>query len=531
MAKRYDASDIQVLEGLDAVRMRPGMYIGSTGARGLHHMIWEIVDNAIDEAANGYATEVSVTLYKDGSCEVTDNGRGVPVGIHPKLGVSAVEVVYTQLHAGGKFNNENYAYSGGLHGVGASVVNALSEWLTVDVYQDYTHYQQRFESVADKNGKILSGKPVAPLAKLGNTRKRGTVVRFKPDPRVFEDTHFSSETVRRRLRELAYLNGGIKFVFEDERQKDPDKRHREYLFEGGLKDFVQYLNAEKNPVCEPILFEGQRDGTRLRVAIQYTDSYTENLFSFVNNIPTSEGGTHEIGFKTAITKVFNDYARKIGALKEKENNLSGDDFREGMTAVIAASVQKPQFEGQTKGRLGNTEVRPAVEGIVTEQLMLYLEDLKNQEIGQMIVEKAIKAAKVREAARKARCHDFIMALPEGYETPVGEGGVSLSGGERQRISLARAMLKDAPVIILDEATASVDPENERQLQEAFEALTRDKTVIMIAHRLSTVRKADQILVLDKGRIIQRGRHEELMEQGGLYADFIRIREQAVGWSL
>ena len=402
MAKRYDASDIQVLEGLDAVRMRPGMYIGSTGARGLHHMIWEIVDNAIDEAANGYATEISVTLYKDGSCEVTDNGRGVPVGIHPKLGVSAVEVVYTQLHAGGKFNNENYAYSGGLHGVGASVVNALSEWLTVDVYQDYTHYQQRFESVADKNGKILSGKPVAPLAKLGNTRKRGTVVRFKPDPRVFEDTHFSSETVRRRLRELAYLNGGIKFVFEDERQKDPDKRHREYLFEGGLKDFVQYLNAEKNPVCEPILFEGQRDGTRLRVAIQYTDSYTENLFSFVNNIPTSEGGTHEIGFKTAITKVFNDYARKIGALKEKENNLSGDDFREGMTAVIAASVQKPQFEGQTKGRLGNTEVRPAVEGIVTEQLMLYLEDLKNQEIGQMIVEKAIKAAKVREAARKAR---------------------------------------------------------------------------------------------------------------------------------
>ena len=402
MAKGYDASDIQVLEGLDAVRMRPGMYIGSTGARGLHHMIWEIVDNAIDEAANGYATEISVTLYKDGSCEVTDNGRGVPVGIHPKLGVSAVEVVYTQLHAGGKFNNENYAYSGGLHGVGASVVNALSEWLTVDVYQDYTHYQQRFESVADKNGKILSGKPIAPLAKLGNTRKRGTVVRFKPDPRVFEDTHFSSETVRRRLRELAYLNGGIKFVFEDERQKDPDKRHREYLFEGGLKDFVQYLNAEKNPVCEPILFEGQRDGTRLRVAIQYTDSYTENLFSFVNNIPTSEGGTHEIGFKTAITKVFNDYARKIGALKEKENNLSGDDFREGMTAVIAANVQKPQFEGQTKGRLGNTEVRPAVEAIVTEQLMLYLEDLKNQEIGQMIVEKAIKAAKVREAARKAR---------------------------------------------------------------------------------------------------------------------------------
>ena len=402
MAKRYEASDIQILEGLDAVRMRPGMYIGSTGARGLHHMIWEIVDNAIDEAANGYATEISVTLMKDGSCEVADNGRGIPVGIHPKLGISAVEVVYTQLHAGGKFDNENYAYSGGLHGVGASVVNALSEWLVVDVYQDYTHYQQRYESVADKSGKIVSGKPVAPLAKVGNTRKRGTTVRFKPDPRVFEETNFSGDTVRRRIRELAYLNGGVKFVFDDERQKDSEKRHSEFLFEGGLSDFVKYLNAEKNPESDPILFEGRKDSTRLRVAIQYTDSYTENTFSFVNNIPTGEGGTHESGFKAAFTKVFNDYARKIGALKDKDNNLSGDDFREGMTAIIAANVKKPQFEGQTKGRLGNTEVRPAVEAIVTEQLTLYLEDLKNQATAQLIVEKAVKAAKVREAARKAR---------------------------------------------------------------------------------------------------------------------------------
>jgi len=402
MAK-YQASDIQILEGLDAVRMRPGMYIGSTGSRGLHHLIWEIVDNAIDEAMNGYATEISVMLKKDGSCEVSDNGRGIPVDIHPQLGVSAVEVVYTQLHAGGKFNNKNYAYSGGLHGVGASVVNALSEWVVVDVYQDFSHYQQRFESVEDKKtGKIISGRPVAPLAKLGNTRKRGTTVCFKPDPRVFEETEFNGDLVRRRLRELAYLNSGVSFRFTDERVKDAEKRTVEYKYDGGLADYVRYLNADKNPIGEPILFEGKKEGTLLRVAIQYTDSYTENIFSFVNNIPTAEGGTHETGFKAAITKVFNDYARRIGVLKEKDSNLSGDDFREGMTAVIACGVQKPQFEGQTKGRLGNTEVRPLVEAIVTEQMALFLEDLKNQELGQRIIEKAVQAARVREAARKAR---------------------------------------------------------------------------------------------------------------------------------
>ena len=402
MAK-YQASDIQILEGLDAVRMRPGMYIGSTGSRGLHHLIWEIVDNAIDEAMNGYATEISVTLKKDDSCEVSDNGRGIPVDIHPQLGVSAVQVVYTQLHAGGKFDNKNYAYSGGLHGVGASVVNALSEWVVVDVYQDFSHYQQRFESVEDKkSGKINSGHPVAPLEKLGNTRKRGTTVCFKPDPRVFEETSFNGDQVRRRIRELAYLNRGVSFRFTDERVKDAEKRSVEYRYEGGLADYVRYLNADKNAVGEPILFEGKKEGTLLRVAIQYTDSYTENIFSFVNNIPTAEGGTHETGFKAAITKVFNDYARRIGALKEKDSNLSGDDFREGMTAVIACGVQKPQFEGQTKGRLGNTEVRPLVEAIVTEQMALYLEDLKNQELGQRIIEKAVQAARVREAARKAR---------------------------------------------------------------------------------------------------------------------------------
>ena len=403
MAKSYTASDIQVLEGLDAVRMRPGMYIGSTGSRGLHHLIWEIVDNAIDEAANGYATHITVALKKDGSCEVTDDGRGVPVDIHPQFGVSAVEVVYTQLHAGGKFNEKNYAYSGGLHGVGASVVNALSEWMIVDVYQNYSHYQQQFESVLDpKTGKIQSGHPVAPLERVGSTRKRGTRVQFKPDSRVFETTNFQYETVHRRVRELAYLNKGVHFTFSDERESDPEKRVREYCYEGGIIDFVRYLNEDKNPITEPISFEAVRDGLLVRVAIQYTDGYADNVCSFVNNVPTPEGGTHEMGFKTAVTKAFNEYARRIGLLKEKDNNLSGDDLREGMTAVIYAGVKNPQFEGQTKGKLGNTDVRPVYEAVCVEHLQIYLDDLKHQEEAQRILEKAVKAAKAREAARKAR---------------------------------------------------------------------------------------------------------------------------------
>ena len=403
MANSYTAKDIQVLEGLDAVRMRPGMYIGSTGTRGLHHLIWEIVDNAIDEAANGYASRISVTLKKDGSCEVSDDGRGVPVDIHPQFGVSAVEVVYTQLHAGGKFNDKNYAYSGGLHGVGASVVNALSEWLTVDVYQNYSHYFQRYESITDpKTGKVQSGKPVAPLEKVGTTRKRGTTVRFMPDRRVFEDTRFQYDLVRRRVRDLAYLNKGIRFSFIDERESDPEKREKEYCYEGGLTDFVRYLNEEKTTITEPIAFESSRDGLIVRVAIQYNDTFNDSIHSFVNNVPTPEGGSHEIGFKTAVTKAFNDYARRIGLLKEKDNNLSGDDLREGMTAVIYAGVKNPEFEGQTKGRLGNPEVKPLYEAVCTEQLQIYLDDLKNQEEAQRILDKAIKAARVREAARKAR---------------------------------------------------------------------------------------------------------------------------------
>ena len=404
MAKQYNAGALKVLEGLDAVRMRPGMYIGSTGSRGLHHLVWEIVDNAIDEVSNGFATEIQVEIHKDGSVSVTDNGRGVPVDIHSQLGITGVEVVYTKLHAGGKFDHENYGYSGGLHGVGASVVNALSKWLTVDVYKDWTHYRMEFRSEYDaKEKKIMAGRPVGPLEKIGNTRKHGTRVTFMPDDTIFETVEFNSETIRRRLRELAYLNKGMRVVFVDERIKEADKREATYCYEGGLEDYVKYLNKDKTPLFDEIIsFEAKKDDVITRLVIQYVDGYTDNVFSYVNNIPTAEGGTHEMGFKTAYTKAFNDYARRIGALKEKDANLLGEDFREGLTCVLSCSVRNPQFEGQTKGRLGNTEVKPAVEGAVTERLTAFLEDLKNQDIAQKIVEKAIRAAKVREASRKAR---------------------------------------------------------------------------------------------------------------------------------
>ena len=400
----YNAGKIQVLEGLDAVRMRPGMYIGTTSVRGLHHLLWEIVDNGIDEALAGYATEIAVTLHKDGSASVWVNGRGVPVDEHPQLHVSGIELIYTRLHAGGKFGNENYAYSGGLHGVGASVVNALSKWMTVDSFRDWTHYQMRFETIWDeKDKKWHAGKPVGGLQKLGNTRKRGTLVRFLPDDTIFtEDHRFNSETVSRRLRELAYLNKGLKITFIDERAKE-DQRETRFCYAGGIADYVKYLNRDKTPLHdEPILLEGKKDDVICAVAMQYTDAYTESVFSYVNNIPTGEGGTHEMGFRSALTKAFNDYARRIGALKEKDANLAGEDFREGLTAVLTVMVKNPQFEGQTKGKLGNSEVKPAVESIISLRLAEFLENLKNGELAQKIVEKAVKSAKVREAARKAR---------------------------------------------------------------------------------------------------------------------------------
>ncbi len=400
----YTAGNIQVLEGLEAVRMRPGMYIGTTSSRGLHHLLWEIVDNAIDEASNGFATEVAVTLHKDGSASVFDNGRGMPVDTHPTLGIPGVEVIFTVLHAGGKFNNENYDYSGGLHGVGASVVNALSKWLTVDVFLNWTHYRMAFTSEYDpREQKVLAGKPSGPLEIVGNTRKRGTLVRFLPDETVFEDVRFNGEHVARRLQELAYLNRGIRISFTDERVSGSEGRTREFCYDGGISDYVLFLNAGKTALHPDVIsLEGKRDTIICRAAIQYTDGFNESLFSYVNNINTPEGGSHETGFKAAFTKCLNDYARKTGLLKEKDNNLAGEDFREGLTCVLTAMVKNPQFEGQTKGRLGNSEVRPAVEAIITQQMTDWLDNLRNQEAASAIVTKAIRAAQAREAARKTR---------------------------------------------------------------------------------------------------------------------------------
>lgn len=431
MAQNYTSQNIQVLEELDAVRLRPGMYIGSTGSRGLHHLLWEIVDNAVDEAANNFATEVAVTLHNDGSASVWDNGRGVPVDKHPTLNISGIELIYTKLHAGGKFDHENYSYSGGLHGVGASVVNALSRWMVVESFRDWTHWRIRFETTVDpKTKKVKPGHPASELGRVGNTRKRGTLVRFLPDDDIFEETAFNGELVQRRLRELAYLNRGITVRFTDERAASPHNQTKTFQYEGGIVDYVSFLNTDKTVLHDGvILLEGTRDNLMMQAAVQFTDSYTESLFSYVNNIPTAEGGTHEVGFRTALTRAFNDYARKIGALKEKDNNLSGEDYREGMTAVLSVKVVNPQFEGQTKGRLGNTEVRPMVEALTLQKLGEYLEDLRNAAVAQKIIEKSIKSAKVREAARKAR--DVARTKSELEAAPL-VGKLSSSTGRNPR---------------------------------------------------------------------------------------------------
>ena len=402
----YTVEDIRVMEGLEAVRVRPGMYIGSTGSRGLHHMLWEIVDNAVDEAANGYANEINVTINKDNSVTVEDNGRGIPVGIHEKLHISGVEVVYTQLHAGGKFDNDAYGFSGGLHGVGASVVNALSEFVEVEVATAGKLYRIRFHSYMDDEGNMHSGIPIAPLEEVGRTRRQGTRVTFMPDSRVFETVEMSYEIVSKRLNELAYLNKGVLFRFTDCRRKD-ESRQREYKYDGGIIDFVSYLNADKTTIYkEPIYFSGIREtGSNtiiVEVAMQHNDGYTESVFSYVNNIPTTEGGTHETGFRSALTKVMNEYCRRIGLLKEKDASLSGEDFREGLTAVLSLKMSSIQFEGQTKTKLGNTEARTAVESVVIDMLTPILEDLKNAELSAAIADKAVKAAKAREAARRAK---------------------------------------------------------------------------------------------------------------------------------
>lgn len=402
MAKTsYNAGDIKILEGLDAVRMRPGMYIGSTGVRGLHHILWEIVDNAVDEAANGFADRIEVKLYADGSASVEDNGRGIPTDIHPKQGVSGVEVVFTQLHAGGKFGQDAYGYSGGLHGVGASVTNALSEWLEVKVFRK-TVYEMRFRSYMDKaSGKMKSGVPEYHLKDTGvKTNKKGTFVRFKPDKTVFETTEFSIDAISRRLKELAFLNKGLHIVLTDERG---EKSSVEYKYDGGIIDFVKYLNEGKNALYDPPLYaKAEKDGVVVEFAIQHTDTYTESVFSFVNNIPTPEGGMHETGFRSGLTKVLNDYARRENFLKDKDPNYMGEDFREGLTAIVCVKLKNVQFEGQTKTKLGNPEVKPIVESVTIDEMETLSHNRKLEDTFESIIKKAQAAARVRIATRKAK---------------------------------------------------------------------------------------------------------------------------------
>lgn len=403
MSKTYEAKDIQVLEGLDAVRMRPGMYIGTTGTKGLHHLLWEIVDNAVDEAANGFADKVEIVLHKDNSVTVSDNGRGIPVDIHPQLKISGVEVVFTQLHAGGKFNNENYAFSGGLHGVGASVTNALSEWLTVEVHKNGKIYRQHFHSPVGDNGKILSGVPKDSLTEVGKTDGHGSIITFLADSRVFKNVKMDYRVIAERVKELAFLNKGITFELTDERADDADGNvmHETFCYDGGLRDFVIYLNENKAPLhLSPMYWSGQNETLQLEFAFQYTSNYTENFISYVNNIPTGEGGMHETGIKTAMTKVFNDYARTHNFLKAKEDNLLGEDFREGITLVMSVKMANVQFEGQTKTKLGNVEARIACEALASTAFTQLLED--DPKTAEVIIKKSIASAKVREAARKAK---------------------------------------------------------------------------------------------------------------------------------
>lgn len=384
----YNEDSIQVLEGLEAVRKRPGMYIGTVSVRGLHHLIYEIVDNSVDEALAGYCTEINVTLNKDNSVTVIDNGRGIPIGIHHKMGIPTVEVVYTILHAGGKFGGGGYKVSGGLHGVGASVVNALSTWLEVEVSNGEGIYKQRFER----------GKTVTKLTRIGDTKKTGTKVTFLPDDTIFETLNYEIEILEERLREMAFLNKGLKITLEDLRPEEPIKYN--FHYEGGLTSFVEFLNKNKEVINpKPIYIEGGTE-VPVEVAIQYTTAYSENTFSFVNNINTPEGGTHLEGFKRALTKCFNDYARKYNILKEKDSNLQGEDIREGITAVISVKVSEPQFEGQTKTKLGNSNVTGIVASVMNDKLAAYLEE--NPVVAKAILEKCISASRAREAARKAR---------------------------------------------------------------------------------------------------------------------------------
>ena len=389
MSEGYGASQIQILEGLEAVRKRPGMYIGSTSAKGLHHLVYEIVDNSVDEALAGYCDHIEVTINNDNSITVVDNGRGIPVGIQAKAHKPAVEVVFTILHAGGKFGGGGYKVSGGLHGVGASVVNALSEWLEVNVYVDGYEYYQRYER----------GKVMCELQKIGPTEKRGTTVHFLPDKEIFEETVFDYKVLKQRLREIAFLTKGLRISLTDVREEEPILSS--FHYEGGIREYVAYLNKANTPLYDEIIYcEGEKDGVLVEVALQHNDGYNENVYSFVNNITTPEGGTHLVGMRSALTKTFNDYARKNKLLKDNEQSLTGEDIREGLTAIVSIKIGEPQFEGQTKQKLGNSEARGAVESIVSDKLGVFLE--QNPAIGKLIVEKSVMAQRARDAARKAR---------------------------------------------------------------------------------------------------------------------------------
>ena len=401
--KSYDAKDIQILEGLDAVRLRPGMYIGTTGVKGLHHLVWEIVDNAVDEAANGYCDRIIVSLNKDGSVSIEDNGRGIPVAEHPVKKVSAAEVVFTELHAGGKFNNENYAFSGGLHGVGASVVNALSRWLKLEINRDGKKYVQEFESKEDKNGKVKGGVPKYHLKETGVSVVSGTKVTFMPDDRIFETITFNKDTIKEHLEEVAFLNKGLEINFTIEAEKESDSKSYCFKYDGGIIDFVKYINASKNPLyADPIYISGEVDGIKVELAMQHTDSYVESTFSYVNNIQTPDGGTHEIGFKSGLTKVLSDLANKTLAKNKNADMLVGDDFREGLTTVMLVKMKTVEFEGQTKTKLGNPQARPAVESVVINGLNEFFSNKKSSKILSSMLDKALGAAKVREASRKAK---------------------------------------------------------------------------------------------------------------------------------
>ena len=391
MSNEYGADQIQILEGLEAVRKRPGMYIGSTSSRGLHHLVYEIVDNAVDEALAGFCKKIEVMINPDNSITGTDDGRGIPVGINHKAGIPAVEVVFTILHAGGKFGGGGYKVSGGLHGVGASVVNALSEWLEVQICREGKIYKQRYER----------GHVMYPLKEIGSCplEQTGTRVDFLPDKEIFEDTVFDFETLKVRFREMAFLTRGLFISLTDLREEKPVKR--DFHYEGGIKEFVSYLNRSKTPLYEDIIYcEGEKNGVQVEVAMQHNDSYTENSYGFVNNITTPEGGTHVVGFRNALTKIFNEYGRKNKLLKDSDQNLSGEDIREGLTAIISVKIEEPQFEGQTKQKLGNSEARTAVDNIVSTQLELFLE--QNPVVAKTIIEKSVLSQRAREAARKAR---------------------------------------------------------------------------------------------------------------------------------